>query len=61
MTDQTETRAPVDLEKIARGVRLVLEGIGEDPDRAALEIAAFFKEETARWRKVISDAKIEPK
>ena len=27
----------VDLEKIARGVRLILEGIGEDPDRDGLK------------------------
>jgi GTP cyclohydrolase IA len=27
----------VDLEMIARGVRLILEGIGEDPDRAGLQ------------------------
>jgi GTP cyclohydrolase I len=28
--------APVDLERIARGVRLILEGIGEDPERPGL-------------------------
>jgi GTP cyclohydrolase I len=42
----------VDLEKIARGVRLLLEGIGEDPDRAGLQrtperVADMFVELTA--------------
>ena len=41
----------VDLEKIARGVRLVLEGIGEDPEREGLlrtpdRVAQFFAELT---------------
>ncbi|MDQ3687857.1 MAG: GTP cyclohydrolase I FolE [Acidobacteriota bacterium] len=31
-------RAGVDLEKIARGVRLILEGIGEDPERPGLQL-----------------------
>ena len=31
------TGATVDLEKIARGVRLILEGIGEDPQRPGLQ------------------------
>ena len=35
-TGGAETRA-VDLDKIARGVRLILEGIGEDPERAGLQ------------------------
>lgn len=36
--DKTGTEAKsVDLEKIARGVRLILEGIGEDPERAGLQ------------------------
>ena len=30
------TNAKMDLEKIERGVRLILEGIGEDPDRAGI-------------------------
>ena len=30
-------QAVVDLDMIARGVRLILEGIGEDPDRAGLQ------------------------
>src|SRR5215217_798915 len=42
----------VDLEKIARGVRLLLEGIGEDPDRDGLlktpeRVADFYAELTA--------------
>jgi GTP cyclohydrolase I len=42
----------VDLETIARGVRLILEGIGEDPDRAGLQetpqrVAEMFAELTA--------------
>ena len=32
-----ESRRRVDLEKVARGVRLILEGIGEDPDRPGLK------------------------
>lgn len=47
-----EASPPVDLEKIARGVRLILEGIGEDPDRAGLQetprrTAEMFAELTA--------------
>jgi GTP cyclohydrolase I len=50
--EPTQTQAPVDLEKIARGVRLILEGIGEDPDRAGLQetprrTAEMFAELTA--------------
>jgi GTP cyclohydrolase I len=46
------TPASVDLEKVARGVRLILEGIGEDPDRAGLQetprrAAEMFAELTA--------------
>ena len=42
----------VDLEKIARGVRLILEGIGENPDRDGLQrtperVAEFYQELTA--------------
>jgi GTP cyclohydrolase I len=45
----------VDLEKIASGVRLILEGIGEDPDRAGLRrtperVAEMFAELTAGMR-----------
>ena len=44
--------AEVDLQLIARGVRLILEGIGEDPDRAGLQrtperVAEMFAELTA--------------
>src|SRR6202171_4034356 len=52
MRGSAEARAAVDLEKIARGVRLILEGIGEDPDRAGLQetprrTAEMFAELTA--------------
>jgi GTP cyclohydrolase I len=45
-------RTTVDLEKVARGVRLILEGIGEDPDRPGLKdtpqrTAEMFAELTA--------------
>ena len=47
-----ESRTTVDLEKIARGVRLILEGIGEDLDRSGLKdtpqrTAEMFAELTA--------------
>lgn len=47
-----EQRSAVDGEKIARGVRLILEGLGEDPDRAGLQetprrVAEMFVELTA--------------
>ena len=47
-----ESRPRVDLEKVARGVRLILEGIGEDPDRPGLKetpqrAAEMFAELTA--------------
>ena len=43
---------PVDLERIARGVRLILEGIGEDPEREGLQetprrVAEMYAELTA--------------
>jgi GTP cyclohydrolase I len=46
---------PVDLELIARGVRLILEGIGEDPDRPGLQetprrVAEMFAELTVGMR-----------
>ncbi|PYS85273.1 MAG: GTP cyclohydrolase I FolE [Acidobacteria bacterium] len=50
------TRArPVDLERIARGVRLILEGIGEDPGREGLQdtprrVAEMYAELTAGMR-----------
>jgi GTP cyclohydrolase I len=45
----------VDLEKIAEGVRLILEGIGEDPERAGLRrtpqrVAEMYAELTAGMR-----------
>jgi GTP cyclohydrolase I len=45
----------VDLEKIAEGVRLILEGIGEDPERAGLQrtpqrVAEMYAELTAGMR-----------
>jgi GTP cyclohydrolase I len=49
MTDQIQKN--VDLEKIEQGVRLMLEGIGEDPDRDGLKktperVAQFYAELT---------------
>jgi GTP cyclohydrolase I len=52
-TDKSETaRREIDLERIARGVRLILEGIGEDPDRPGLQqtpqrVAEMYVELTA--------------
>ncbi len=48
-------RKVVDLEKIARGVRLILEGIGEDPGRPGLQrtperVAEMYAELTAGMR-----------
>src|ERR1700692_3220833 len=45
----------VDLERIARGVRLILEGIGEDPEREGLQetprrVAEMYAELTAGMR-----------
>jgi len=47
----TKAEKKVDLEKIEQGVRLVLEGIGEDPDREGLQktperVAQFYAELT---------------
>jgi GTP cyclohydrolase IA len=59
LSEEKEARQPaaglrttVDLEKVARGVRLILEGIGEDPDRPGLKdtpqrTAEMFAELTA--------------
>jgi GTP cyclohydrolase IA len=49
---QKATQSAPDLEKIARGVRLILEGIGEDPERPGLKdtpqrAAEMFAELTA--------------
>ncbi|HYG80401.1 MAG TPA: GTP cyclohydrolase I FolE [Pyrinomonadaceae bacterium] len=48
-------RAEVDLELVARGVRLILEGIGEDPSRPGLQetpqrVAEMYAELTAGMR-----------
>src|ERR1051325_9723356 len=48
----TSQHERVDLEKIARGVRLILEGLGEDPERAVLQrtperVADMYAELTA--------------
>src|SRR5258706_11358758 len=47
--------AEVDLDRVARGVRLILEGIGEDPDREGLRetprrVAEMYAELTAGMR-----------
>jgi GTP cyclohydrolase I len=56
---ERKKRAPgvkaVDLERIARGVRLILEGIGEDPEREGLQgtprrVAEMYDELTAGMR-----------
>ena len=52
---QSEARDSVDLARIAQGVRLILEGIGEDPDRPGLKetpqwAAEMFAELTAGMR-----------
>jgi GTP cyclohydrolase I len=52
VTKYTGEKKQVDLETIARGVRMILEGIGEDPDRAGLQetpqrVAEMFAELTA--------------
>lgn len=52
--DDAEARG-VDLEKIARGIRLVLEGVGEDPERPGLRetprrVAEMYAELTAGMR-----------
>jgi GTP cyclohydrolase I len=48
-------KSAVDLDRIARGVRLILEGIGEDPDREGLQetprrVAEMYAELTAGMR-----------
>jgi GTP cyclohydrolase I len=57
VTDIEERKNPaeVDLDRIARGVRLILEGIGEDPDREGLletprRVAEMYAELTAGMR-----------
>lgn len=53
--DATGDQPPVDLEMIARGVSLILEGIGEDPTRPGLQetpnrVAEMYAELTAGMR-----------
>jgi GTP cyclohydrolase I len=53
--DAESNGSSVDLEKIARGVRLILEGIGEDPSRPGLQrtpdrVAEMYAELTAGMR-----------
>jgi GTP cyclohydrolase I len=56
--DETSTQTPpreFDLDKVARGIRLVLEGIGEDPERPGLQrtpqrVAEMYEELTAGLR-----------
>ena len=53
--DEDKPGREVDLARIARGVRLILEGVGEDPDRAGLQetprrVAEMFVELTAGMR-----------
>ncbi|HSK70334.1 MAG TPA: GTP cyclohydrolase I FolE [Pyrinomonadaceae bacterium] len=48
---ETKKQKKVDLEKMAQGVRLILEGMGEDPDRDGLQrtperVAQFYAELT---------------
>ncbi|MBA3713221.1 MAG: GTP cyclohydrolase I FolE [Pyrinomonadaceae bacterium] len=60
MAESTPTQFPesggdVDLDKIARGVRLILEGIGENPERPGLQrtperVAEMYAELTAGMR-----------
>lgn len=50
-----EEKNKLDLNKIAEGVRLILEGIGEDPEREGLQrtpqrVAEFYEELTAGMR-----------
>lgn len=53
--EDTKPAGPVDLELVARGVRMILEGIGEDPDRPGLQrtperVAEMYFELTAGMR-----------
>src|SRR6185436_9207143 len=54
-SDSVPAPGEVDLERITRGVRLILEGIGEDPERAGLQetprrVAEMYAELTAGMR-----------
>lgn len=51
-----DIRKPVDREKIRQAVRMILEAIGEDPDREGLQdtprrVASYFEEVTAGLRR----------
>jgi GTP cyclohydrolase I len=53
--EEIQPAGPVDLELVARGVRMILEGIGEDPDRPGLQrtperVAEMYFELTAGMR-----------
>ncbi len=53
--EDSKPAGPVDLELVARGVRMILEGIGEDPDRPGLQrtperVAEMYFELTAGMR-----------
>ncbi len=57
ITDNEERKKPaeIDLDRMARGVRLILEGMGEDPDREGLletprRVAEMYAELTAGMR-----------
>ena len=52
---QENPQPPVDLDLIAQGVRMIIEGIGEDPDRAGLQgtpqrVAEMYAELTSGMR-----------
>jgi len=54
-SNEKEAIPPVDLDLIAQGVRLIIEGIGEDPERPGLQdtpqrVAEMFAELTAGMR-----------
>src|SRR5437588_12650497 len=54
-TPKARKHAGLDLDRIARGVRLILEGIGEDPEREGLQdtprrVAEMYAELTAGMR-----------
>src|SRR5215470_8062286 len=53
--DKSRRQSQIDLDRIARGVRLILEGIGEDPTREGLRetpqrVAEMYAELTAGMR-----------
>jgi GTP cyclohydrolase IA len=55
LSNEKETIPPVDLDLIAQGVRMIIEGIGEDPERPGLQetpqrVAEMFAELTAGMR-----------